>query len=555
MALTFGRQRLWTWLFLMSLLSVIDIVLTPSVNRSFGWELCTVLFVPALKASIVCAIVSGIGLSKWLRWLSVTIVVVYSLLSVTNFVGFLIYKVGVGYDLFLLLLETNLHEVTGFISNLISNLWVIAGNPLVWIIAIFCIAAIWFSSYVPARWFRAICLSLTFCGGVGYIMMLYNGDTSRASHSLIQRTYISLFNIKKDCDAIAEMKDLDRPFPDADKVMSAHAAQTVVMVLGESASREKFSIYGYGLKTSPRLDSMRDSLYILNDAIGSSVSTIGNLERILTFKGDNTASGDWYKYPTIIGLMENAGYTTHWISCQPRARMWAGCSTVISGQCETTDFFNNGAVITVGFHYDDVMLPCIEKYLSASGGRNFIFAHQHGSHFEYECNYPPSMEVFTKDAVQRFFRNKRLSDHVAGQLSYYCNTICFTDSILAEVIGMVSRRPEPAIFIYFSDHGESVFDYDNFQGHHIRTVGVPFIVYVNRAYREAHPEIIARLRAARDLPVSTANFIYSLMTLTGTTYPLYDPTRDFLSPEFKPRPRYVDGEVWPYEHPALTGNQ
>lgn len=73
---------------------------------------------------------------------------------------------------------------------------------------------------------------------------------------------------------------------------------------------------------------------------------------------------------------------------------------------------------------------------------------------------------------------------------------------------------------------------------------VPFVIYLNKAFREANPALTARMAGVLDRPFSTASVIHSLMTLTGTSYPLYDSSRDVLSPEFTIRERYVEGEVW-----------
>lgn len=56
------------------------------------------------------------------------------------------------------------------------------------------------------------------------------------------------------------------------------------------------------------------------------------------------------------------------------------------------------------------------------------------------------------------------------------------------------------------------------------------------------------MEKALDRPFSTANFVYMIMTITGSSYKHYNSTLDVLSPVYIARPRYVDEKIWKYEH-------
>ena len=70
------------------------------------------------------------------------------------------------------------------------------------------------------------------------------------------------------------------------------------------------------------------------------------------------------------------------------------------------------------------------------------------------------------------------------------------------------------------------------------------IVYANSAFREMRADKMKAIENARDRRISSANLVYALMNVTGTKYPLYDATLDFLSPEFAMRQRFVDETPW-----------
>lgn len=95
------------------------------------------------------------------------------------------------------------------------------------------------------------------------------------------------------------------------------------------------------------------------------------------------------------------------------------------------------------------------------------------------------------------------------------------------------------------------FDDRDFIGRDVRYVEVPMFIYMNAAFRHRHPQLAERAASSVTLPISTANTVYALMTLGGVGYPLYDSSRDFLNPAFRPRVRYVDMELW---HPSARRN-
>jgi len=105
----------------------------------------------------------------------------------------------------------------------------------------------------------------------------------------------------------------------------------------------------------------------------------------------------------------------------------------------------------------------------------------------------------------------------------------------------------PAILLYFSDHGEMVYDTEDFKGRNERCVEVPFVIYANYMFRIKYEDKIRKLSDAVTLPISTATIPFALLTLADIDYPLYDEANDFLSDHFKIRPRLVDEKVWIYE--------
>ena len=156
--------------------------------------------------------------------------------------------------------------------------------------------------------------------------------------------------------------------------------------------------------------------------------------------------------------------------------------------------------------------------------------------------------IFNADSILGIKRNFKLSPSHAATVAEYDNSIYYTDLILGRIIDVVNAAQRSTIMIYFSDHGENIYDdNDNFLGRDTRHVEVPFLIYANSKFRESFPDFYNKIAKAACKPLSTANVSHLICSLTGTEYALYNSARDVLSPSYVSMPRYVDDIVWKYE--------
>lgn len=59
--------------------------------------------------------------------------------------------------------------------------------------------------------------------------------------------------------------------------------KTLVLVIGESTTRQHMSLYGYTRPTTPKLEALRGQLTVFNEVFASRPYTIEALQQILTF--------------------------------------------------------------------------------------------------------------------------------------------------------------------------------------------------------------------------------------------------------------------------------
>lgn len=389
--------------------------------------------------------------------------------------------------------------------------------------------------------------------GLGmYTWLVVGFDTAKSSMFMSLRIPKYFLDQRRWNMEMQKRIDNKMPLPHPETVVSDHAAANVIVIIGESSNRSNLSLYGFPVKTTPYMDAMADSLVAFTDAIASSLLTSANVERLISFKADDLVEGDWYNYPSVIDLFNTAGYKTYWLSNQERAGVWSNAVGALASGADVMSF--------VGMEYcddtllsertfDEAVLPPLRKALSDNAENRMIFIHLLGSHVIYDHRFPEERSHITpKDIYSADLNRPWLNDDGAQLLADYSNSLVYTDSIWHETVKQISANPKPSLLIYLSDHGEKVCEGDNMRGRDNSSVGIPFVVYANRAYRDANPEIMKTLDEAKDRPFSSAALVHILMTLTGTDYELYNGADDPLSDLFVARTRMVDEAPWIYDH-------
>lgn len=540
------HRVLWLILWVASMLSIADIPSGIEFRIPSFLQMLYILCVGAFKGTVLMGVFLLIR-KRW-RWVFYAGLVPYIMAATVNFACFHFFGFGITRRMISIVLQTNPAEAVEFLRYsgglLLSAL-------LSWKFLFAVVAGVGGCILIRKVPWRVLKIPVVSASGLGLIMAIIfavNFSSGRTAHLLSLRILKYGHETYKDLREFERLKDELGPLPDAESVSSDHRAATVVVVIGESASCGHWQAYGYPLSTTPNISAMADSLYILNDVIGSSTGTSLNLENILTLKSDDSPEGEVLKFPRVIDIFNEASYRTYWLSNQERTGLVSNMSGVLASKACVVRYIgaesSEDALIT---RYDDELLPYLNEALADSAAYKIIFLHLLGSHVVYTSRYPASAEVFTAEDVLKLPGKKSLSEDEAATVAQYDNSIRYTDSVLGKMVEAVSRQSEPAVLVYFSDHGVNVYDSDGIHGRSERYVEVPAVVYLNKAFRTSYPELDSVFTKAIDLPITTANIAHPLMNLTGTSYSGYDSTRDFLSPNYHLRPRHVDHHPWQFE--------
>ena len=231
-----------------------------------------------------------------------------------------------------------------------------------------------------------------------------------------------------------------------------------VVIIGESARADYFSVYGYPLNTSPFL-SQRASL-VINDAIVPGSSTLISVPRILSINEDHFHIRHAYDAVT---LAHAAGLETWWISDQGYMGYSDSGITHIASRSDHTQFLQAGEYDSRSVD-DFEVLPPIEAAIAAPTTKDkVIFVHTLGSH-EDPCKRVGSYPLIGQPEWK-------------AHLNCYVTSIKKTDELIARINLMLEQAQHPYEIIYFADHGLRVTqDVVQHSSNTREAYHVPFIV-------------------------------------------------------------------------------
>jgi lipid A ethanolaminephosphotransferase len=209
----------------------------------------------------------------------------------------------------------------------------------------------------------------------------------------------------------------------------------VVLAIGEASRRRSFSIYGYDRRnTNPVLRTI-SGLHLLN-GIAKYGTTLYALPDILRKKD-----------ATLPAMVSGLGIPT---SCYVNYTLYDNCASV--GETKVSNCGHGGHC------YDEDVVPLLDGNLKtyASGYRLVVLHLGGGSHGpNYSDRYPPEFQQFTPMCNDADMANQCTIEQLYNS---YDNSILYVDYVVGTIVQRLDRSGVPYVFIYLSDHGESLME-------------------------------------------------------------------------------------------------
>lgn len=502
-----------------------NLLALPELSGTAGWVLIT-----GFACIIACTVAAILFMFAW-RW---TLKPVISLmLLIAGFATHYMWMYGIVLDTSMVVnvLQTDVREARDQLSGrLLLTVLGVAGVPLVWL---------WRQPMTSQAWPKQLLHNVGLCAAslllaFGTLQLIFQDFASlmrnhtqlrhqvnplNSVNALLQLTVIP--SAKKDgpLQPIAEDAHIVPPASS-----TSRKPPLLVLVLGETARSQNFSLNGYARETNPRLAHEAVTSFTRVSSCGT--STAESVPCMFSHLGRQDFSKRRYEYENLLDVLQRAGYAVLWIDNQ------SGCK----GQCAriptvNTALLQDPAECSSGECRDTIMLHRVEAELAklpndrrARG--TVVVMHQMGSHGPaYYKRTPKEFKHFTPECTDASLAQCEREAIVNA----YDNTLVFTDFFLSRVIQWLKTQDKDhaSAMLYVSDHGESLGE-KNIYLHGLpyrvapaEQTTVPLITWLSPHFEQRNRVSTRCLQAKREQPLSHDHLFHSvlgLMTVKTSVY-------------------------------------
>lgn len=312
--------------------------------------------------------------------------------------------------------------------------------------------------------------------------------------------------------------------------------QTHIVIIGESLTRNHMSLYGYPRKTNPKLEAIKKELLIFNKVISPHTHTMPSLEKILTLASFTTPKP--VNNVSVVQMANAADFKTYWISNQEPLGLTETIPTIIGNAAQSKYWME-----TENFYakiYDGKLLPQLKKTLNKPDKRKVIFLHLMGVHGTYNKRYPDNYNYF-KDFPPHIISNE---SRMVKYANYYDNAVRYNDFIINEIISMVKEKNTLSSVVYFSDHGQEVFDSIDYMGHNEYTptkamYEIPLLFWFSEKYKDHYRNNISALENKKNRKYILEDFPHTFADVVGIRFNRFEKNRSIINNSFVERVRLI----------------
>ncbi|WP_229496598.1 phosphoethanolamine transferase [Massilia polaris] len=299
-----------------------------------------------------------------------------------------------------------------------------------------------------------------------------------------------------------------------------------VIVVGETARAQNFSLNGYGRNTNPMLSQQAG---LINFANFQSCGTATAISVPCVFSAlgrDNFSDSKARRQEGLLDVLSHAGFTVLWRDNN------SGCK----GVCERIGFEDMSAPtpsdpLCEGDEcFDERMLKGLQEMIRDASNDLVLVLHQKGSHGPaYSRRYPAKFGRFGPVCDAADFEKCSNGAITAA----YDNTIVYTDYFLSKAIDLLRDSSKQygvdASLVYFSDHGESLGENKLYLHGAPYVIAppeqthVPFMLWMSEGFSERFRIDRACLNARREQPFSHDNIFHSMLGMLNVNTAVFNP--------------------------------
>lgn len=500
-----------------------------------GWE--GVGFMVAFASMITCSVAAILSLFAWRFTLKPMITL---LLVITGFATHYMWMYGIVLDTSMVInvLQTDVREANDQLSwRLLLTVIGLAGLPAIWL---------WRQPVASHPWDKQILNNLGLCAlslalAFGTLQLIFQDFASlMRNHTQLRHQVNPLNSVnaflqltvvpssKKD----GPLQPIGEDASISNAISHTQKPPLLVLVLGETARSQNFSLNGYARSTNPLL--AKEQLTSFTQVASCGTSTAESVPCMFSHLGRQDFFKRSNEYENLLDVLQRSGYAVLWIDNQ------SGCK----GQCDRIPNINTASLkhpehCHGGECRDTVMLTRIDAELAnlpperrARG--TVVVMHQMGSHGPaYFKRTPPEFKTFKPECTDTSLAKCDREEIVNA----YDNTLVLTDFFLSRVIDWLKAQESthtPAM-LYVSDHGESLGE-KNIYLHGLpyrvappEQTTVPMITWLSPDFEKLSRVSTKCLRNHRDKALSHDNLFHSVLGLMAVKTSVYQRELDFFA--------------------------
>lgn len=283
---------------------------------------------------------------------------------------------------------------------------------------------------------------------------------------------------------------------------------TVVVVIGESANRDKLHVYNedYQYADTPWMEQNKldEKFIFFSNAYACQSMTLQVLEQALTEKSAYN-DADLLEAMNFVDIARAKGYKTYWITNLSGGDAGSFFAMIAS----RTDY-----LLREPAKYDDNML----KFLADINPQenNLVIFHGNGSHACYKDRYPQEKAVFDDGSVE----------------SEYADSIRYVDDFLKQIYDFGVENLNLQFMLYFSDHGENLKTGHGPSDKDFAKVRIPVMIYTSQEYMQNNPDMHNALYQHKDNFFTNDMMYNTICGMLKARSQFYDAKEDLSSSDF-----------------------
>nr|WP_269456297.1 phosphoethanolamine--lipid A transferase [Rhizobium quercicola] len=304
--------------------------------------------------------------------------------------------------------------------------------------------------------------------------------------------------------------------------------RVTILVAGETARAQNFSLGGYARHTNPEL-SRQDIVYFPNTtSCGTATAvSIPCMFSNLTRAGYTHDKG--LRTETLLDVLKHSGADVAWWDNNTGSKGVADRVTFID-LVKTAD----GRFCIMGECQDGIFLERLDTWLDQVKKDSVLVLHTMGSHGPTNyLRYPEAFRTFTPDCRTAELGNCEDEEIVNA----YDNSILYTDHVLSSVIETLKKRfaTLQTAMVYMSDHGESLGE----NGLYLHgapyiiapdvQTHVPFFVWLDDAFSRSMDLDRPCFESTSGMERSHDNLFHSVLGMMNVRTTVYDPALDIFT--------------------------